>query len=189
MTISLEPPAVVAQLLDEASRLGFSQSCDPRTGALLRLLAASKPGGRFLNLGTGVGVSSAWLLDGMNANAELWTVDIDAERSRVAKTHLDERLRIVVEDAATFMQGALAADKRFDLIFADAIPGKYKNLDLALNLVAPAGFYVVDDMPPKDEWPGALILMDHIAADPRFTTLKLDWATGHFLAVRSLDLT
>jgi predicted O-methyltransferase YrrM len=185
MTISLEPPAIVDQLLDEAERLGFSQSCDPKTGALLRLLAASKPGGRFLNLGTGVGVSSAWLLDGMSADAELWTVDIDEERSKVAKAHLDGRLRIAVEDAAAFMRGALATERRFDLIFADAIPGKYEHLDLALDLVAPAGFYVVDDMPPKDDWPGALILIDHITSDPRFTTLKLDWATGHFLAVRT----
>jgi predicted O-methyltransferase YrrM len=29
---------------------------------MLRMLAASKPGGRFLELGTGTGIATAWLL-------------------------------------------------------------------------------------------------------------------------------
>lgn len=186
---TFDPPAVVADLLDAARKLGFEESCDPKTGALLRLLAASKPKGRLLNIGTGVGVSCAWLLDGMSADAELWTVDIDAERSAVAKNHLDRRLRIVVEDAAQFMRGAIGASDGFDLVFADAMPGKYEHLDLALELVAPGGFYLVDDLIPTDDWPDAgtlaPLLIDHISADRRFVSLRLDWATGHFLAVRA----
>ncbi len=186
---AFDAPAVVAKLLDAANKHRFEESCDANTGALLRLLAASKPGGRLLNIGTGVGVSCAWLLDGMSADAELWTVDIDAERSAVAKTHLDRRLRIVVEDAAQFMRGAIGASDGFDLVFADAMPGKYQHLDLALDLVALGGFYVVDDLIPTEDWSDAAtlapLLIDHVSADRRFTTLRLDWATGHFLAVRS----
>lgn len=189
MVTSLATPDVIVDLLKEAEKLGFSESCDPQTGALLRLLAASKPKGRFLNLGTGVGVSSAWILDGMSADAELWTVDIDQAGSAVAKAYLDKRVRVVVEDAAEFMRGAQALGRRFDLVFADAMPGKYEHLDLALDLVAAGGFYVVDDLSPTEGWPeGAALarqLIDDIAADPRFTSLPLDWSTGHLLAARS----
>jgi len=43
----------------ESEELGFTMGSEPRTGALLRTLAASKPGGRFLELGTGTGVGRA----------------------------------------------------------------------------------------------------------------------------------
>lgn len=183
------PPDVIETLLAEAVKLGFEESCDPKTGALLRVLAAAKPAGRLLNIGTGVGVSSAWLLDGMSADSELWTVDIDEEGSALAKAHLDSRLRVVIEDAAEFLRGAKALGQRFDLVFADAMPGKYQDLDLALDLVAKGGFYVVDDLTPTEDWPEgaalAPVLIDHLQTQPDFTTVKLDWSTGHLLAVRS----
>jgi predicted O-methyltransferase YrrM len=59
---------------------------EPLVGALLRSLAASKPGGRFLELGTGTGVATAWLLDGMDDRATLVSVDNDARYSKRRKT-------------------------------------------------------------------------------------------------------
>lgn len=106
--MSLPEPAIIETLVAEAAKHGFEESCAPETGALLRMLAAAKPKGRFMNLGTGFGVSSAWLLDGMSDDAELWTVDIDETGSAVAKAHLDQRLRVVVEDGSAFLEGANA---------------------------------------------------------------------------------
>lgn len=60
-------PAALAAILADSATLGFAMSCQPRTGALLATLAASKPGGRILELGTGTGAGAAWLLDGMTA--------------------------------------------------------------------------------------------------------------------------
>ncbi|MGI9487934.1 MAG: O-methyltransferase [Geminicoccaceae bacterium] len=182
-------PAIIETLTAEARKHGFEESCASETGALLRMLAAAKPKGRFLNLGTGFGVSCAWLLDGMSDDAELWTVDIDATGSGVAKAHLDKRLRVAVEDGGAFLEGATTQGQRFDLIFADAMPGKYQHLDRALDLVAHGGFYVVDDLTPTEAWPeGAALapkLIDRIEADPRFVSIGLDWSTGHMIAVRA----
>jgi predicted O-methyltransferase YrrM len=182
-------PATLETLVAEAAKHGFDESCAQGTGVLLRLLAASKPKGRLLNLGTGFGVSCAWLLDGMGEGGELWTVDIDETGSAIAKAHLDKRLRVVIEDAATFLEGANALGQSFDLVFADAMPGKYEDLDLALSLVARGGFYVVDDLSPVTGWkegaPLARKLVDRIETDPRFISLELDWSTGHLVAVRS----
>ena len=51
--------------------LGFQMSSDLRTGVLLRTLAASKAGGKLLELGTGTGIGTSWLLDGMDAGKYL----------------------------------------------------------------------------------------------------------------------
>ena len=181
-------PLIIETLAAEARKHGFGESCASETGALLRMLAAAKPNGRLLNLGTGFGVSCAWLLDGMSDGAELWTVDIDATGSGVAKTHLDTRLRVIVEDGGAFLDGAATQGQHFDLIFADAMHGKYRHLDRALDLVAHGGFYVVDDLAPTEAWPeGAALapkLIDRIEADSRFVSLGLDWSTGHMIAVR-----
>jgi len=48
-----------------------------KVGALLAVLAASKPGGRLLELGTGTGHGTAWLLSGMDETSHLDTVDTD----------------------------------------------------------------------------------------------------------------
>src|SRR5688572_31489907 len=58
-------------------------SSEPGTGSLLRALAASKPNGRFLELGTGAGVGTAWPLAGMDPGSRLISIDNDAEVSKI----------------------------------------------------------------------------------------------------------
>jgi predicted O-methyltransferase YrrM len=149
----LNPPAVVADLLAEAESLGFRLSCEPLTGSLLRTLAASKPGGKLLELGTGVGVGTAWLLAGMSSDARLTTVDNDGRVQEVARRHLggDSRVTFHTEDAGPLLQRLTPGS--FDLIFADAWPGKFSLLDEALRLLRPGGLYVVDDLSPQPTWP------------------------------------
>ena len=67
------PPALEAILIDTGA-LGFDMVSEPQVGALLAVLAASKPGGRFLELGTGTGHGTAWLLSGMDSTSSLDTV-------------------------------------------------------------------------------------------------------------------
>jgi predicted O-methyltransferase YrrM len=43
-----EPPASLDAIAAETARLGFDMASEPGTGALLRVLAASRPGGRML---------------------------------------------------------------------------------------------------------------------------------------------
>jgi predicted O-methyltransferase YrrM len=57
---------------------------EPLLGALLRVLVASKPGGRFLELGTGTGLSTNWILDGMDADSMLVSLDNEAGVQQIA---------------------------------------------------------------------------------------------------------
>ena len=48
---------------------------DLYTGSLLKTLVASKKSCRILELGTGSGLATSWILQGMDKNAHLITVE------------------------------------------------------------------------------------------------------------------
>lgn len=79
-------PNRLTEIVERTNALSFDMASDPRTGALLRTLAASKPNGRFLELGTGTGIATAWLLDGMDAGSCLTSVDTDLRVQDVARS-------------------------------------------------------------------------------------------------------
>src|SRR5437773_1338810 len=135
-------PAVVDTIRRDTREIGFTMASEPQTGSLLRTLAASKPGGRFLELGTGTGIGTAWLLDGMDSCSELDSVDNDSRALDIARRHLggDRRVRFHLGDGAAFLAGL--APVQFDLVFADTWPGKFTDLDLALSRVQPGGIYL-----------------------------------------------
>jgi predicted O-methyltransferase YrrM len=58
----LRLPSQFLSIKARATELQFPMASEPLVGAMLRMLAASKPGGRFLELGTGTGIATAWLL-------------------------------------------------------------------------------------------------------------------------------
>jgi predicted O-methyltransferase YrrM len=162
---------------------------EPKVGSLRAVLAASKPGGRLLELGTGTGHGTAWILSGMDAAATLDTVDTDEAVVAVARRHLahDRRVTFHVTDGAAFLtRGSL---RPFDVIYADAWPGKFSHLDEALSLLRPGGVYVIDDLLPQPNWPDGHavkvpVLIDAIERRGEFSTVRLAWASGLMLVVR-----
>lgn len=62
-------PFTLDTIRQETERVGFTLASEPKTSSLLGTLAASKPRGQFLELGTGTGVGTAWLLSGMDAGS------------------------------------------------------------------------------------------------------------------------
>ncbi len=185
----LTAPRRLMQIVGRTAELGFEMASEPRTGALLRTLAATKRAGRFLELGTGTGMGTAWLLDGMDAASELISVDNDARVQGIAREALAEnrRLRLVTEDGLAFLRRQEEAS--FDFVFADAMPGKYDGLELALRLVKPGGLYVIDDMLPQSNWPEGHaekvpVLLAALASRDDFWTVSLTWSSGLAVAVK-----
>ena len=68
MTEEIRQPFPTAYLaIDAATKAsGFTMASDVLTCGLLRTLASAKPSGRFLELGTGTGLSTSWIADGMD---------------------------------------------------------------------------------------------------------------------------
>lgn len=180
---TVKTPLALPAILRDTEARKFTLASDPRTGSLLRTLAASKPGGRLLELGTGTGVGTAWLLDGMDAKARLETVDEDVTVVAVAKRHLghDGRVAFHVMDGAEFLRRRVG--HCYDLIFADTWPGKFSDLETALSLLAHGGLYVIDDLLPQPSWPdghGAKVpsLIAALESHTDLSCTRLAWATG-----------
>jgi len=182
-------PRQLPTITARTEELKFDMASELRTGALLQVLAASKPGGTMLELGTGTGVATAWLLSGMDETATLTSIETDERIQSVAREVLgsDSRLTLLLEDGAAFLKRQ--PEKTYDLVFADAMPGKFEVLDETLKLIKPGGFYVIDDLLPQPNWPeghgGKVdILMYRLSADPRFSMVPITWSTGVAVLVR-----
>ena len=99
----------------------------------------------------------------------------------------DGRLELVPGDALEFLRRQ--ARGSFDLVFADAMPGKYEGLEEGLAVVARGGFYVIDDLLPQANWPEGHaakvpVLIERIAGDERFEIAPMAWGSGVVVAVR-----
>lgn len=188
-TKNLDSPKVLNAILAETKALSFAMASEAQTGSLLRTLASSKPGATMLELGTGTGIATAWLLDGMDARSRLISVEQDAVVASVAKKHLgdDPRVRFYIEDAASVL--TKIAGERFDLIFADTWVGKYTHLDEALGLLKTAGLYVIDDMTQQANWPeghAAKVaeLIAVLEGRDELAITKMCWASGLIIATK-----
>ncbi|MBT5926789.1 MAG: SAM-dependent methyltransferase, partial [Verrucomicrobia bacterium] len=71
----------------------------------------------------------------------------------------------------------------------DSWPGKYNDLELALNVLNRGGFYVIDDMLPQPNWPEdhppkVAALLNTIDALEGYHLTRLCWSTGIILVVK-----
>ena len=184
-------PAALEAIERDTQAMGFKLASTRATGVMLRALAASKPDGRIMELGTGTGVAAAWLLDGMSPDSTLDTVDVEPANVEIARRHLgnDGRVRFHIGDGGAFLRALADAQKRFDLIFADTWPGKFSDLDVALSCLAIGGLYVVDDLLPQPGWPpehGAKIepFVRALVARADLWVWPIVWDTGILIATR-----
>ncbi len=162
---------------------GFTMPSEVLTCSLLKTLAAAKPGSKFLELGTGTGLSTTWILDGMDQSSTLISIDNDESVLNIAKENLgvDKRLQLICTDGADWI--AQNKGQKFSFVFADAWPGKYLLLDEVLNMLEKGGFYIIDDMLPQQNWPtghaekATQLIADLDGRDDIILT-KMGWATG-----------
>ena len=159
------------------------------TCSLLTTLAASKQAGRFLELGTGTGLGTACILEGMDKKSTLTSIDFDESLLKIAQEHLgkDTRLTLELIDGEKWVSSNL--DARFDYIFADTWHGKYLMLDEVLNMLNPGALYIIDDMLPQQNWPPghaakAKKLVKQLEARKDLKITKLHWSTGIIIAVK-----
>jgi predicted O-methyltransferase YrrM len=176
--------------IDQATRLsGFTMASDALTCSLLRTLAATKPAGKFLELGTGTGLSTAWILDGMDKASALISIDHEAKFLEIAQRYLgeDERLTLMLTDGGEWVDHN--QHQKFDYIFADTWHGKYLLLEEVLSMLNKGGLYIIDDMLPQPNWPeghqekAQRLIADLEKREDLFLT-KQAWATGIMVAVK-----
>lgn len=176
--------------IDKATReTGFTMPSDMLTCSLLKTLAGSKPSGRFLELGTGTGLSTSWILDGMDSSSNLISLDHDESLLAIAGKYLgaDSRLDLVHMDGEAWILANRT--QKFDYIFADTWHGKYLLLDETLDMLTKGGLYIIDDMLPQPNWPDghhekAVHLVQYLEGRADLLVTKLNWATGIVIATK-----
>ena len=184
-------PEPVRLAAERAERAGFSLSCDPGAGRLLAVLAAAIPAnGRVLELGTGTGVGTAWIVHGLRGrdDVEVVTVEIDAATAALAAQYRwPPQVRLLTGDALEVTRRA----GRFDLIFADAQGGKWEGLDATVAALRPGGQLLVDDMTPgefADEHHARKTaeVRSRLLGHPDLISVEIAWSSGLILSTRCI---
>ena len=73
------------------------------------------------------------------------TVENNSALLDIAKQQLaDPRIEFVLADGYEWLKNYKG--EKFDLVFADAMPGKYDLFEETIQLLKSGGFYIIDDM-------------------------------------------
>ena len=167
----------------KSEEIQFSMPSDLQTGSLLRTLVSSKPGGSFLELGTGTGLALSWIVEAMDASSSVITVDNNEAYLNIARGFFgnDARVSIICEDGTEWIK--TNQGKKFDLIFADAWLGKYSDLSENLQLLKIGGFLILDDMIHQPNWPeghedNVDKLVNYLSSRQDVRLTKMNWSTG-----------
>ncbi|MCP1158868.1 MULTISPECIES: O-methyltransferase [Bacillaceae] len=142
-------PDIVRQRKEAAFNEGFEQSCKDEAGRLLSVMAAQAGQGRILEIGTGLGVGSAWILSGLSPEAELVSIDNSFERIEKVRGGIHHK-------QAIFLHGdwkEAAVHGPFKLIFADAASAKQKEGEDLIKMLDQNGVLFMDDFTPEEHFP------------------------------------
>lgn len=182
-------PKIHNEITRKSEEIGFSMPSDLYVGSFLKTLIASKPNGHFLEIGTGIGLSLSWMVEGMDADSKLISVDNDEELITIANNYFgkDDRVELICKDGTEWIKEY--SGEQFDLIFADAWPGNYSEIDEVLNLVKVGGFYIIDDMTKQPNWPeghedNVIALTEYLEQRKDLQLTKMNWSTGLIMAVK-----
>lgn len=182
-------PPSYSKIAEATKASGFTMASDILACSLLRTLAAAKAGGHFLELGTGTGLSTSWILDGMDISSSLISIDHDPAFLTIAGKFLrdDKRLKLIDIDGGKWIE--TNTRKKFDYIFADTWHGKYLMLNNVLQMLNKGGLYIIDDMLPQPNWPEgheekANKLISDLEMREDLCLTKMNWSTGIIIAVK-----
>jgi len=93
-------PGEYEAIKEATIELQFNMASDLYTGSLLKTLVASKPSGRFLELGVGTGLATAWIVSGMDEKSSLIAIENNEILIGVAnKNIVDSRVEFILTDA------------------------------------------------------------------------------------------
>jgi predicted O-methyltransferase YrrM len=183
------PPAVAAGRR-RATELGFGQSCSDDVGRLLAVLAGAVPrDGRILELGTAVGVGTAWITSGLGARSDVEVVSVESNE-RLSDAARAWPWPPYVAMVSADGREAIGTLGTFDLVFADAAPIKYGHIETVLAALRPRGLLVIDDTHIGSSATETAreqldTLRRFVSQHPELTSVELDWASGVIVASRS----
>jgi predicted O-methyltransferase YrrM len=153
----------------------FAVACvEPATGSSLRRLAGTGGVRNVVEIGTGLGVSGLWLLQGLAPDAVLTTIDAESDHHAMARQSFaaagfaPPRTRLITGHARQILPRL--ADAAYDLVFVDVDELDYPMCTVAAHRILRVGGLLVLHRPGPDvrlstpEWTGATIGPDLLCA-------------------------
>ncbi len=141
-------PSLVERAMSLANRLSYNNSCLDEVGELLHVLVGHLQTGKIAEIGTGCGVSTAWMASA--TSLDLFTVDRDVRTSSVVRDlffDLPHVHPILGEWEQILEEGP------FRFVFVDAKPAKLAGVDRIVNATEVGGLICLDDFTPIEFWP------------------------------------
>ena len=94
------------ELTEKAKEIKFNMRTDLLAEELIQTLISSKINGDFLELGTGMGISTTWMLNGMDEESKLTSIDNNPELIEIVSNVLgnDSRLELITEDGSVWIK-------------------------------------------------------------------------------------
>lgn len=118
-------------------------------GSVLRTFAAAVDAKNVVEIGTGAGVSALWLLEGMNPEGILTSVDNEAEHQLIAKDAISQagispnRVRLINGNSQEVIDRL--TESAYDIVFISGRPLNLEaHLTRAMKLLTPGGLLIID---------------------------------------------
>lgn len=141
--------AVLLEARDTADQLGCVP-VHPGAGRVLQLLARISGARSIVEIGTGAGVSTTYLLRGMGDAGVVTTIDVEPEHHKAARRTLaaggfaPQRARMITGRALEVLPRL--TDGGYDLVLIDARKVEYPQyLEQALRLLRVGGILAIDN--------------------------------------------
>lgn len=140
---------VLLEARDRADQLGCVP-VHPGTGRVLQLLARISRARSIVEIGTGAGVSTTYMLRGMGDAGVVTTIDVEPEHHKAARRTLvaggfaPERARLITGRALEVLPRL--TDAGYDMVLIDARKVEYPQyLEQALRLLKEGGILAIDN--------------------------------------------
>jgi len=165
--------------------------CGPIEGRFLKMMVQTVGARRVLEIGTFTGYSALSLAEGLPADGELYTCELDAKHISMAKgffarSEHGSKIKLLEGKALDSIKQLKAP---FDLVFIDADKTNYPNYyEAVMPLLRSGGVILVDNvlwsgkvLDPKTEDDHAIVkLNERIASDERVDRVLLPIRDGIF---------
>ena len=193
-----------SQVLKQITRNTHLEVINPRMlsghiqGRVLSMISQMIQPKKILELGTFTGYSALCLVEGLQADGKLVTIEHNDEmeeaiRRNLSLSPLGEKIELAIGDAKEVLRqlgDEAKGEEAFDLVFIDADKKEYSEyLDLVLPLMRPGGWiladntlwdgHIIDPAYDKDKQTVALReFNDKVAADERLEKVILPLRDG-----------
>lgn len=121
----------------------------PEVAQLMKVLLKSNKPKNILEIGTAIGYSSLVMMDTLNGECSITTIErredmINLAKDFISKTPYGNNIHVIQGDANEVLD---AIDDKFDLIFMDAAKGQYiEFFNKCMYLLNPGGMIIADNV-------------------------------------------